>query len=919
MVINMDKDFCKIYVEYIFEYIIREIEDDEKIDFHIEKVPYLKETMEKEIFKRCFKSLLYCMNVNRVEGRLAGGTPQERYLWFVNNQYCIDSMEEMFPAMKTQLYEEMKGKCIYVLSVINLFQKNKSDICQYFFNTESEGIINIANSGDWHNDKCVLVITFTSNKKIVFKPTSGDNLNFLKGVIRYFFEAEYTSQYGCIYESEGTWVKFVEYERAADESAVSQFYFNYGKLLFVAYLLGMNDMHYENLIAHGEYPVITDVETLLSSYLFFDTHKFEYDAQYKAVQRLLYGVMATGLIPIFSMTEYFGGDVSCLSNKGIKIITEKVENEYRDDMYIYTKPEIITQYSHLPDEKADPLLYGDQIINGFGQAENIFREEKAEIINYILSNLYRIESRIILNMTKGYSQIVRIKSDPRYRHEPELFEKLLGGLKRSNQFNQSVYLYEVTELCRSNIPSFYWNIRLNYVYGYHGKTTQKILDMHEFNMKKIAGILEEQTDVQMLARQKKLVMDSISSSIALGIEYKSMEASAKKEIRFDSNELLRKNIDDNRIEGDDGTISWIGLMVNDKEQLEYAVLDWSLYSGMVGIGYMYLAEYLNSKDELAKTIVNKIYRTIVMAYRSGTFEEYNISYFCGLSGIYAFMVQIKESRFAGYDEIEPYIMGIKELIKTNIVKTNSYDTLSGIHSAVIYFFARYETDEFAKEMIPVLKRYFMSTFKMNIMEKDFNYASFAHGYSGIITSVMCMNRIEKCEYFAELARELWRKEKQLYAGMHMWKDLRSSKEEYSHFWCHGSCGIMHARLIWRKWNFIRDGIIEMSEADLDEMLFQYSEAIKSEKLNSQNFSLCHGNFAFVDFLLSYDTLFGEIPEEKTYILRTMETAKQQGYSCIGAPGAINAIGFMVGEAGVQYMLDRCKDRKLPSILAIENI
>ena len=45
--------------------------------------------------------------------------------------------------------------------------------------------------------------------------------------------------------------------------------------------------------------------------------------------------------------------------------------------------------------------------------------------------------------------------------------------------------------------------------------------------------------------------------------------------------MLRSNIDQNCIIGSDGTISWLGLMVNDKEQLEYAMLDWSLYSGII--------------------------------------------------------------------------------------------------------------------------------------------------------------------------------------------------------------------------------------------------------------------------------------------------------------------------------------------------
>ena len=48
-------------------------------------------------------------------------------------------------------------------------------------------------------------------------------------------------------------------------------------------------------------------------------------------------------------------------------------------------------------------------------------------------------------------------------------------------------------------------------------------------------------------------------------------------------------------------------------------------------------------------------------------------------------------------------------------------------------------------------------------------------------------------------------------------------------------------------------------------------------------------------------------------------AKEEGYSCIGAPGAINALGFMVGEAGIKYLLNRYTRNDIRSILLCENI
>lgn len=765
-----------------------------------------------------------------------------------------------------------------------------------------------------------MIINFTSGNKIVYKPTIGKNIEFLKGAMEFFFKPEYTDQYVSLHEKEGTWVKFVEHVEVYNKSQIEQFYYNYGKILFVAYLLGMNDMHHENLIAHGEYPVISDVETIFSSYLFFYTHKFEYDAQYKAVQRLLYGVMATGMIPIFSMTEYFGGDVSCLSNKGLRIMTEKVSNKYRDDMYIYTEPEIVTQFSHLPNHQIDPLFYGAQITKGFEDASIIFQNRKTEIVNYILSNVNIIESRIILNMTKGYSKIIQIKNDPRYRHNPDLFEQLLLNLKRSNQFNKAVYEHEVGELRRSNIPSFYWKKDFNYVYGCHLTEKKKVLELREFTKNILIKILEYQTNPEMLLQQKRLINDSIVSNIALGIEYRDLENIPAVQLHIErTQESLKENIDDNRIEGTDGTISWIGLMVNDKEQLEYAILDWSLYSGLIGIGYMYLSEYVINTDELSLYFIEQIYNTVTKACDLGTFNDYNVSYFCGLTGIYAFLIKIKNYKIITSSDVDIYTEKIKKLIRRNLTKTSRYDTLTGIHSAVIYFFGRYKTDDFSKEIIPVIAEYFLAGFEISVMEDNFNYASFAHGYSGIITSIMCMNRITQNIKFKTIGKKLWENECKLHIGEFKWHDLRSSDNIYSHFWCHGSCGIMFSRLIWKKHCFLEDSIIDMNNEELETLLQQYKTYICSKGLNSQNYSLCHGNFAFVDYLLSYEKMFGKDEDISQYIMQTVKMGKEQGYSCIGAPGAINSIGFMVGESGIQYLLNRNISTELPSVLTVETL
>ena len=915
-----DKRFCVLYIEYIYRYIVKKLEKEEKINIEFLYSDIIKNLFEKEIFIKCFKSLVYCMNLERVTGNLVGDTPEERYSFFANTDYSITAMEKTFPLMKLQIYSEIKEKLVYILNVISSFKSDERKICKYFFGTEKENIAEIINSGDWHNNKCVVVILFESGNKIVFKPTKGENIVFLKEILRFFFCEEYIDLYDCVLVKNGMWVRFIDHTEIYKQNEINQFYFNYGKILFVSYLLGINDLHYENIIAHNQYPVITDVETIFSSYLFFDTHQFDYNAQYLATKKLVYGVMATGLIPIFSMTEYFGGDVSCLSNKGIKIAVERIKNENRDDLYIYSDYEIIKQYNHLPNMDIDPLLYGAYVSKGFEEATLICEKNIVKIKKYISDNLSKVEARIILNMTKGYSRIVRIKNEPKYRNNMELFNKLLLNLKRNNQFNAEVYAFEVVELESGNIPSFYWNIDRNEVYGYHKSETIKVLEMHEISTSKISEIIDYQTNDEIISEQKEMITDSIATNIALGIEYMNMKLDEKSNVLSNNtHEMLRDGIDSKRIVGSDKTVSWIGLMVNDKEQLEYSMLDMSLYSGIVGIGYMYISEYINKKDKDAKLIIQDIFYTIDYLCDKGNLNEYNISYFCGLTGIYAFLALIKENNILDVSKVEKCIEKIQILIRNNIVKTNEYDTLSGIHSSVIYFFSRQEKDEFARDMVFSISNYFLENFKIEIMSKNSNYASFAHGYSGIITSILCMNRLTKNERFYTIADKLLKYENKLYLGDFKWQDLRTDKKNHSHFWCHGSCGMMIARLIWKKYDFVKDGIIDITDQELSKQLHQYYMEILSLKLDTQNYSLCHGNFAFIDYLISYNKIFDISFESSRYIKKTKELGEQNGFSCIGAAGAINSLGFMVGESGIQYVLNRASNEQLPSILFIETI
>lgn len=654
----------------------------------------------------------------------------------------------------------------------------------------------------WNKDKGVIILEFTNGKEIVFKPIQDRNVEFIKGISAIFFGKEYSNFYDSLTTDEGTWVRYTVHKPISSLAEAKQFYFNYGKLIYMAYILGMNNLNQEKIVANGVYPVITDVETIFSSYIIFNSLKAEFDAQYKASKKLLYSAMSTGLVPIS------------------------------------------------PINNLNPLDYKIDILQGFNEADEIFRENRQKIYKYIESNFGKVES------------------------------KISGS-----------------------------------VCGNTDTSVERIMAKNSFDMADVKDIIEYQTADNTIVEQKNLIDNAIITSKVLSSNH--IEISDKDKIKSMSTteDMLRESIDKKIILGKDNTIAWLGLMVSDNNQLEYAMADWSIYSGISGIGIMYYTEWLNTGDRNAVAVMQLIVNTMKKEYDAGKFDAYDISYFYGLTGLYSFIKKVES-----VPGIE--LFGLKEsienLIEKNIVFTNCYDFSSGIHSAVLYYYGDYKENYFSRNIITAITYHFMENFNMRIMDASFAFASFAHGYTGLITSLLCMNRVVKDDRFSIIIKKAWEKENNLKTSDFNWIDKRSEEGRSCHYWCHGSCGIMLARLFWYKEEFLMDIELGYTEEELLSDLREYKETIEAGKIDTNNYSLSHGNFALIDYLISFERLTGERMNKK-YIDKIFDKARVDGYSCNDSPGAINSIGHMVGETGIKYLINRYENNNIKSILACENL
>jgi type 2 lantibiotic biosynthesis protein LanM len=120
---------------------------------------------------------------------------------------------------------------------------------------------------DSHNrGRSVSILTLSQGVRVVYKPRSVANEAAWFGLIDWLNRRQAPQPLptlGVLDRSSYGWMEFVAAAPLADRAAAERYYFRCGMLVALSYVVGVNDLHFENLIAAGDQPVLVDLETIL--------------------------------------------------------------------------------------------------------------------------------------------------------------------------------------------------------------------------------------------------------------------------------------------------------------------------------------------------------------------------------------------------------------------------------------------------------------------------------------------------------------------------------------------------------------------------------------------------------------------------------------------------------------------------------
>ncbi len=364
-----------------------------------------------------------------------------------------------------------------------------------------------------HNGRTVWLLTFRSGLKLVYKPRSLKVEDAFSGWLTWInttgFPLPFREVRVLNRDSYG-WMEYVEHVPCQSMQEVQRYYRRAGAMLCLLYVLGMTDIHVENLIANGEQPVLVDVAV-------YDLpHRLDGSPQKASSDSLTseHSVLFSGMLP-GKMDESRADqqmDESALGERSGQVSSSRW-------MHINTDAMSLSQVTiNLPEKTNRVMLdgsivragdYSEEIITGFRHMYRFLLEHRDELLTQDgpLSRFAGCPIRFVWRFTATYGKLLERLRHPKFLHNgADRWVELCILQKPFLQENPSSACWrlneaEVVSLERLDVPFFstrtdcrdLWTETGNKIPNALVRSAQE--QMHAFLMRLTNEDMEQQVEI----------------------------------------------------------------------------------------------------------------------------------------------------------------------------------------------------------------------------------------------------------------------------------------------------------------------------------------------------------------------------------------------------------------------------------------
>ncbi len=412
----------------------------------------------KRLARIAARTLVLELNLERVAGRLAGDTPRERFADFVRN-VDLTALFARYPVLARLLGQT----CLHAVEaqgeLLDRFARDRPEIVRTLLDGRDPGPLAHVESakGDLHaRGRSVAVLTFADGRRIVHKPRPvalhrafADLLTWFDGHTGLGLRLP-----RAVTRPTHGWLEFVEHRPCADVTEVGRFYHRLGGLIALLYAVDGTDMHYENLIAAGDQPVLVDVETL-----FHPTVGIPADPAAGALAR---SVHRTAVLPRVLLGEHGALDVGGMGgDHGDRLPADGVAwlHPGTDRMRLVRRPAPMPPAHNRPvvdGREAEPADYQGALLAGFRIGYDALYDHRAEL-HARLGVFADLPVRFVPRMTQLYATLLDESTHPdalRGAAARQDALDLLWDQSSDDDVVRALVPHEMSDLWAGDVPLF---------------------------------------------------------------------------------------------------------------------------------------------------------------------------------------------------------------------------------------------------------------------------------------------------------------------------------------------------------------------------------------------------------------------------------------------------------------------------------
>lgn len=758
----------------------------------------------------------------------------------------------------------------------------------------------------------VIVLEFEDSRKLVYKPKSLDVDAAYHRLVDWLSERagfELPTLKVLARDAYG-WSEFAERRPCRDEAEAGDFFRRSGMLLGLMYLLSGSDLHFENLIPSGPYPMPIDLETILGGVL---AHRGDaLDAAGAVLQR---SVLAVGLLPNWVVAAGgnaldFGGLSGELEQtvhrvpQWREVNTDTMALEFRDYQM---------KHESGPSLGETPLSvdgYAEELVDGFSTMVRLIERNKPELRKE-LASFSDLLVRFVPRPTQLYADLRQELRHPRFLQDGARFEigieKLARPWTRETERPLAWPLLEDEKrsLGRGDIPFFAFRssapdllLETSAVEGFFQASSYESL------LRKLEALDEEDLELQLAFIRGSLLRPSTPSVAPPHEDAPPLSDAAC----LEQAEAIARLIRSQAIAASGGGLSWLAPQIVAPGRFQIRPLSAGLYDGLGGVALFFSALFkVTGKPEYREGALGML-QPLLKPSSAG----FGLGGFNGVPSVCYSLARCAD--FLEEPSLrERALFFAHQLTPEQIEKDQTFDVLSGSAGAILALLAVHAStgDECCLETASLAGDHLLASRSGSawVTMDGKCLGGFSHGASGIAPALLKLCERTGNEAYRAAAEEAIEWEATLFSPeVGNWRDLRG-ETGFGVSWCHGAPGIALGR-------FLSLPILDTPRvrADLEVAL----STTRKIPLVAKDPPCC-GNTGRADILLEAGRHLErpELIEASRGILAhcVFLAERNGGFTLDGLPRKLSQPAFFTGLAGIGYMLLR-QIEPLPCVLSL---